>query len=76
MPTAAHAALPGPFVIPRFQDAAETDVVCVDNLLSTLYIEDPAEVLGYDGLFRRVMGDALPFDDSLTLIKRLAREME
>jgi hypothetical protein len=73
---AAHAALVGPFVILRFPDATETDVVYVDTLLSALYIEDPPDVLRYDDLFRSVMGDALPFEDSLALIKRVAREME
>lgn len=73
---AAHAALVGPFVILRFPDATETDVVYVDTLLSALYIEDPPDVLRYDDLFRSVMGDALPFEDSLALIKRVAREMD
>ncbi|WP_160161385.1 helix-turn-helix domain-containing protein [Embleya hyalina] len=71
----AHAALFGPFVILTFPDPAETDVVYVDGMVSTIYIEEPDEVMKYSALARRVVADAHPYKKSLALIKSAANGM-
>ncbi|MFJ8477644.1 helix-turn-helix domain-containing protein [Kitasatospora sp. NPDC094011] len=68
-----HAALFGPLVVLSFPESTETDVVYVDSLLSTLYIEEPAEVFKYSNLFRRTLAESLPRKDSVALIERIAK---
>jgi transcriptional regulator with XRE-family HTH domain len=70
-----HAALFGPVTILRFPESTETDVVYLDSLVSTLYIEDPAEVFKYSELFRRTLAESLPHTESVALIERIAKEM-
>ncbi|MFF2751219.1 helix-turn-helix domain-containing protein [Kitasatospora sp. NPDC058048] len=65
-----HAALFGPVAILSFPEATETDVVYVDSLLSTLYIEEPEEVFKYTNLFRRALAESLPRTESVALIER------
>lgn len=67
-----HAALFGPVTILSFPDSTETDVVYVDSLLSTLYIEEPEEVWKYAALFRRALAESLPRTESAALIERIA----
>lgn len=69
-----HASMFGPFVILSFPESSETDVVYVDSLLSTIYIEEPTEVARYSELFRRVMAEALPYDKSLVLVEQVMKE--
>ncbi|MGW6919249.1 helix-turn-helix domain-containing protein [Kitasatospora sp. NPDC054939] len=69
----AHAALFGPLVILSFPESTETDVVYVDSLLSTLYIEEPNEVFKYSELFRRALAESLPRTESIALIERIAK---
>ncbi|MGW4891265.1 DUF5753 domain-containing protein [Kitasatospora sp. NPDC004240] len=69
-----HAALFGPMTILSFPDSTETDVVYVDSLLSTLYMEEPDEVRKYAALFRRALAESLPRTESATLIERIAKE--
>ncbi|MQS13955.1 helix-turn-helix domain-containing protein [Streptomyces kaniharaensis] len=68
-----HAALFGPLVILSFPESTETDVVYVDGLLSTLYIEEPGEVFKYSNLFRRALAESLPRKESIALIERIAK---
>ncbi|MFJ7245422.1 helix-turn-helix domain-containing protein [Kitasatospora sp. NPDC098652] len=72
--SAIHAALFGPVTILSFPEVTETDVVYVDSLLSTLYIEEPEEVFKYANLFRRALVESLPRDESIALIGRMASE--
>ncbi|MGW2873741.1 helix-turn-helix domain-containing protein [Kitasatospora sp. NPDC001225] len=69
-----HAALFGPVTVLSFPEAAETDVVYVDSLLSTLYLEEPGDVFKYANLFRRALAESLPRDESIALIERIASE--
>ncbi|MFF2146845.1 helix-turn-helix domain-containing protein [Kitasatospora sp. NPDC058190] len=69
-----HAALFGPVTILGFPETAETDVVYVDSLLSTLYLEEPDEVFKYTNLFRRALAESLPRNESIALIGRVASE--
>ncbi|WP_188303252.1 helix-turn-helix domain-containing protein [Streptomyces sp. CBMA123] len=68
-----HAALFGPLVILSFPESTETDVVYVDSLLSTLYIEEPGEVFKYSSLFRRGLAESLPRKESIAFIERIAK---
>ncbi|KJS53315.1 XRE family transcriptional regulator [Streptomyces rubellomurinus subsp. indigoferus] len=68
-----HAALFGPLVILSFPESTETDVVYVDSLLSTLYIEEPEEVFKYSHLFRRTLAESLPRKESVAFIERIAK---
>ncbi|MEV7021613.1 helix-turn-helix transcriptional regulator [Kitasatospora sp. NPDC093558] len=68
-----HAALFGPLVILSFPESTETDVVYVDSLLSTLYIEEPGEVFKYSNLFRRALAESLPRKESIELIELIAK---
>ncbi|MFE4974684.1 helix-turn-helix domain-containing protein [Kitasatospora sp. NPDC056651] len=68
-----HAALFGPLVILSFPESTETDVVYVDSLLSTLYIEEPGEVFKYSNLFRRALAESLPRKESIALVERIAK---
>ncbi|MFD9687992.1 helix-turn-helix domain-containing protein [Kitasatospora sp. NPDC059146] len=68
-----HAALFGPLVILSFPESTETDVVYVDSLLSTLYIEEPGEVFNYSNLFRRALAESLPRKESIAFIERIAK---
>ncbi|MFE6050510.1 DUF5753 domain-containing protein [Kitasatospora sp. NPDC056446] len=69
-----HAALFGPVTILGFPETSETDVVYVDSLLSTLYLEEPDEVFKYTNLFRRALAESLPHSESIALIERIASE--
>ncbi|MFD0275516.1 helix-turn-helix domain-containing protein [Kitasatospora sp. NPDC127111] len=69
-----HAALFGPVTILSFPEVTEMDVVYVDSLLSTLYIEEPEEVFKYANLFRRALAESLPRNESIALIERIASE--
>ncbi|MEV7087559.1 helix-turn-helix transcriptional regulator [Streptomyces sp. NPDC093085] len=44
------------------------DVVLLEHLDSSLYIEEPADVARYSEAFERLTASALPFDQSLSLI--------
>ncbi|MFF7634622.1 DUF5753 domain-containing protein [Kitasatospora sp. NPDC008050] len=70
-----HAALFGPVVVLSFPETTETDVAYVDSLLSTLYIEEPDEVLKYANLFRRALAESLSRTESVALIERIAKGM-
>ncbi|MDJ1133546.1 helix-turn-helix domain-containing protein [Streptomyces iconiensis] len=71
-----NAALHGPFGILAFPEPAETDVVYADNLLSTIYYEEPEQVAFYTTLYRRLNSEALSADESLARIRRAVEEME
>lgn len=51
------------------------DVVLLEHMDSSLYIEKTAEVARYAEAFERLTAVALPFSDSLTLIRRLKDEL-
>jgi transcriptional regulator with XRE-family HTH domain len=55
----AHAGLDGQFTIIGFPEAAESDLVSVENAISDLYIEDAASVDRYIDIFERVRATAL-----------------
>ncbi|MBT2441174.1 helix-turn-helix domain-containing protein [Streptomyces sp. ISL-36] len=62
-----HPGATGGFAILGFGQPG-MDVVLLEHLNSSLYIEEPAEVDGYTEAFERLTASALPFDQSLSLI--------
>lgn len=67
---APHPGMLGPFTVIGFPETADLDVVMVESLTSTIYMEDPAEVSTYGAAFERLRAAALPFDESADLIAR------
>ena len=71
----AHPAMGRPFVILVFPDRVDTDVVYLEDLTSSLYVEDVAEVDRYNVFFNHLRATALSFDDSSDLIASVLKEM-
>jgi transcriptional regulator with XRE-family HTH domain len=71
----AHPAMGRPFVILVFPERVDTDVVYLEDLTSSLYLEDLAEVDRYNVFFNHLRATALSFDDSAALIKSVLKEM-
>ncbi|MFJ4626187.1 helix-turn-helix domain-containing protein [Streptomyces sp. NPDC088847] len=66
---AINTTLYGPFGILSFPEPVETDIVYQDSLTSIIYYEDPQQVSFYTSLFRRLNSEALPVEQSLSIIK-------
>jgi transcriptional regulator with XRE-family HTH domain len=71
----AHPAMGRPFVILVFPERVDTDVVYLEDLTSSLYLEDLAEVDRYNVFFNHLRATALSFDDSAALITSVLKEM-
>jgi transcriptional regulator with XRE-family HTH domain len=71
----AHAGLNGPFVIFGFAGERDPDIVCLENLTGTLYLEQPGELAGYGAAFDHLRASALNPADSLALIQQVAKEL-
>jgi transcriptional regulator with XRE-family HTH domain len=69
----AHAGLAGAFVL--FALPRDPDVVSVENMSGTLYMDRPGERQGYSDAFDHLRATALNPADSLALIRRVAQEM-
>lgn len=70
----AHAGLNGAFVTFSFPQEHDQDIVCVETLTGTLYLEQPGELEGYRSAFDHLRASALNPADSLALIQRAAKE--
>ncbi|MEU8888685.1 helix-turn-helix transcriptional regulator [Streptomyces sp. NPDC048442] len=64
----AHTGLTGAFVIFSFPNIADLDVVVIDHLASSLYLERKEDLAQYSAAFQRIQAQALPHGDSLDLI--------
>ncbi len=67
-----HLGLTGPFVIFSFTNIADLDVVVLDHLTSSLYLERKEDLEAYGAAFRTIQAHALPPQDSSELISSLA----
>ncbi|MFK0222814.1 helix-turn-helix domain-containing protein [Streptomyces vinaceus] len=67
-----HLGLTGPFVIFSFPNIADLDVVVLDHLTSSLYLERKEDLEAYSAAFRTIQAHALPPRDSSDLISSLA----
>ncbi|HYK29886.1 MAG TPA: helix-turn-helix transcriptional regulator [Streptosporangiaceae bacterium] len=71
----AHVAMDLPFVVLSFPDPVDPDVVCLGYPTGALWIEDMAEVDRYNLFFHHLQAAALSFDDSMTLMTSVLKEM-
>jgi hypothetical protein len=71
----AHPGMGKPFVILAFPERADPDVVYLEDLTSTLYLEDVDEIDRYNMLFNHLRATALSFEESVALITSVAKEL-
>jgi transcriptional regulator with XRE-family HTH domain len=69
----AHPGMGKPFVILSFPERADPDVVYLEDLTSTLYLEDVDEIDRYNVLFNHLRATALSFEESAALITSVAK---
>ncbi|MDJ1138085.1 helix-turn-helix domain-containing protein [Streptomyces iconiensis] len=67
-----HIGVTGPFVIFSFSAIADLDVVVLDHLTSSLYLEEHDELRAYSAAFDTLRAHALSYEDSLAFIARTA----
>ncbi|MER6012467.1 helix-turn-helix domain-containing protein [Streptomyces bluensis] len=68
----AHVGVTGPFVIFSFSSASDLDVVVLDNLTSSLYLERKEDLQAYVEAFNALQIHALSPEDSLDYIAGIA----
>jgi transcriptional regulator with XRE-family HTH domain len=71
----AHAGLDGPFIIIRFSEPTDRDVIYFEHTGSEHHLEDPSAITLYVSLFDHIRAAALKPDDSLELLSRRADEL-
>jgi transcriptional regulator with XRE-family HTH domain len=71
----AHAGLDGPFIIVRFSEPTDRDIVYFEHTDSEHHLEDPDAISLYGSLFDHIRAAALKPDDSLELLSRRADEL-
>ncbi|MFG2720497.1 helix-turn-helix domain-containing protein [Streptomyces sp. NPDC048416] len=69
-----YVGLTGPFTLFSFPAISDLDVVVVDHLTSSLYLERREDLEAYSAAFQTVQALALSSEDSLDLIALMARE--
>jgi transcriptional regulator with XRE-family HTH domain len=70
----AHAGMHGAFVIMDFPDAADPELVYIENMAGTLYLEKEADVRRYTEMFDQLRAAALNPTDSRRMVARLVDE--
>jgi hypothetical protein len=68
--------LSGPFVILSFADPQDDDVVYLESILQERILEMPGEVSPYRSVFDGLCEKALDPAESLSLVKRVADEID
>ncbi|WP_406281238.1 helix-turn-helix domain-containing protein [Embleya sp. NBC_00896] len=71
----AHAGMHGPFAIVSFPALAALDVVYIENLTSSLYVEEPEQVQTYTGGFDHLRAAALAPKESLAFLAHLGKDL-
>lgn len=71
----AHAGLDGPFIIIRFPEPTDLDMIYFEHPELEHYIDDPRALSLYVSLFDHIRATALKPDDSLELLSRRADEL-
>ncbi|UNO38611.1 helix-turn-helix transcriptional regulator [Streptomyces sp. MST-110588] len=67
-----HTGTIGPFVIFSFPPTGDMDVVVIDHLTSSLYLEQREDVRAYSDAFATLRGHALSYEKSSAFIARIA----
>ena len=70
-----HAAAGGPFTILRFSEPDLPDVVYLEQLSSSLYLDDRDDVDGYMAVMDRLCVEAAPRADTLKMLHEIIKEM-
>jgi transcriptional regulator with XRE-family HTH domain len=70
-----HAGLDGPFMIVRFSEPTDRDVVYFEHTEFEHYIDDPPAIMLYVSIFDQIRAAAMKPDDSLELLSRRADEL-
>jgi transcriptional regulator with XRE-family HTH domain len=70
-----HAGLSGPFLLMNFPLPRESQVVFLENLTSSLYLERPEEIAGYTLAFDALRSSALNLKESLATIRAALRDL-
>jgi hypothetical protein len=71
----AHPAMDGAFSILGFSEAADPDVVYLENQAGSLYLEEAAEIDRYARMFSHLIAKALDPEESRRLIARIAADL-
>jgi transcriptional regulator with XRE-family HTH domain len=74
-----HPVSSAPFILLQFgtiHDVTLQDVVHVEHLTGGFYFEEPRDTYRYAIAYRELLGAALPSEESLELISRVADQME
>ncbi|MDB1088072.1 helix-turn-helix transcriptional regulator [Streptomyces sp. ACA25] len=71
----AHAGLSGPFVIFAFPMPGDREIIFLENLTSSLYLEKPSTVEEYTLVFDVLRSSALNPGDSLDLVNEIRRAL-
>lgn len=70
----AHAGSDGGFALMRFPTGG--DVICVESMRASLYLEEPADVSLYVETLNHLKSSAISVRDSLSMITGIAKELE
>jgi transcriptional regulator with XRE-family HTH domain len=71
----AHAAMAGSFIMLRFEDTDEMDLVYTENERGAVYLERPVDLLRYTIVFDRVRDAALPATETARYLGKLAAKL-
>jgi transcriptional regulator with XRE-family HTH domain len=71
-----HPGMAGSFVILQFGEAASSDVVYIESQAGDLFLESETDLSRFKAIFEHLRALALPPDESISLIQRIARELE
>jgi transcriptional regulator with XRE-family HTH domain len=71
----AHPGMGGAFVILQFDDHGASDVVYIETQAGDLFLESETDVSRFTTVIEHLRALALPPDDSVSLIKNIAREL-
>jgi transcriptional regulator with XRE-family HTH domain len=70
-----HMGLTNSFVIFSFPRNTDLDVVVVDHLTSSLYVDRKEDIVAYGAAFARLSGRALPREESVAMITGIRKEV-
>ncbi|MBM9509545.1 helix-turn-helix domain-containing protein [Actinacidiphila acididurans] len=70
-----HMGVTGSFVVFSFPNTSDLDVVVVDHLTSSLYVDRKEDIEAYGAAFARLQDRALPYEESAAMIAELRAEL-
>jgi predicted nucleotidyltransferase len=71
----AHMGVTGSFVVFSFPNTSDLDVVVVDHLTSSLYVDRKEDIEAYGTAFARLRDRALPCEESVGMIAGIRAEL-